>query len=115
MVSKLNEVIRERLDEFMRRGCTVLVGDANGADKAVQMYFASRHYTKVVVFLHGAVPQQCGRMAGAQSTAADRKQGVQLLCRKGFRDGGRSAMRRDVVGREEQRNAAKHAEPDRRR
>jgi hypothetical protein len=49
-VSKLNAVIRERFDDFMKRGCTVLVGDANGADKAVQTYFASKHYTKVIVF-----------------------------------------------------------------
>jgi hypothetical protein len=49
-VSKLNAVIRERFDDFMKRGCTVLVGDANGADKAVQTYFASKHYMKVTVF-----------------------------------------------------------------
>lgn len=49
-VSKLNAVIRERLDDLIRRGCTILVGDANGADKAVQQYFAERHYPHVVVF-----------------------------------------------------------------
>ena len=49
-VSKLNAVIRERFDDFMKRGCTVLVGDANGADKAVQTYLASKRYTKVIVF-----------------------------------------------------------------
>ena len=29
-VSKLNAVIRERFDDFIKRGCTILVGDANG-------------------------------------------------------------------------------------
>src|SRR5229473_2966884 len=49
-VSKLNKVIRTRLDDLMKRGCTIFVGDANGADKAVQTYFANRRYSSVVVF-----------------------------------------------------------------
>ena len=49
-VSKLNAVIRARLDDLMKRGCAILIGDANGADKAVQTYFASKHYTDVIVF-----------------------------------------------------------------
>jgi hypothetical protein len=48
--SKLNPVIRGRLDDLIRRGCTILIGDANGADRAVQSYFAKQHYTKVVVY-----------------------------------------------------------------
>jgi hypothetical protein len=49
-VSKLNAVIRARLDDLVKRGCTILVGDANGADKAVQAYFADKHYSNVIVF-----------------------------------------------------------------
>src|SRR5260370_8793732 len=49
-VSKLNAVIRGRLDDLIKRGCTILIGDANGADKAVQTYFATKHYTNVIVF-----------------------------------------------------------------
>jgi hypothetical protein len=49
-VSKLNAVIRERLDDLMKRHCTILIGDANGADKSVQQYFADNHYQHVVVF-----------------------------------------------------------------
>ena len=49
-VSKLNSVICARLDDLIKRGCTVFIGDANGADKAVQTYFARHHYDKVVVF-----------------------------------------------------------------
>jgi hypothetical protein len=49
-VSKLNAVIRVRLDDLVKRGCKVLVGDANGADKAVQTYFADKHYANVIVF-----------------------------------------------------------------
>jgi hypothetical protein len=49
-VSKLNRVIRARLDDFIRRGDSILIGDANGADKAVQQYFADRRYPNVEVF-----------------------------------------------------------------
>lgn len=63
-VSKLNAVIRERFDDFMKRGCTILVGDANGADKAVQMYFASKHYMNVTVFCM----EECRNNVGAWPT-----------------------------------------------
>jgi hypothetical protein len=49
-VSKLNATIRARLDDLMRRQCRIFIGDANGADKAVQMYLDKRHYQNVTVF-----------------------------------------------------------------
>lgn len=49
-VSRLNSQIKERLDNIMRQNLTVLVGDANGADKAVQRYLAKCHYANVVVY-----------------------------------------------------------------
>ncbi|MGH9622786.1 MAG: hypothetical protein ACRD4G_00410 [Bryobacteraceae bacterium] len=49
-VSNLNATIRARLDDLMKRGCTIFIGDANGADKAVQGYLAKQQYPKVVVF-----------------------------------------------------------------
>jgi hypothetical protein len=49
-ISKLNEPLREKLDDFIQRGCTIFIGDANGADKAVQQYLAAREYQHVVVY-----------------------------------------------------------------
>ena len=49
-ISKLNDPLREKLDDFKQRGCTIFIGDANGADKAVQQYLASREYQNVVVY-----------------------------------------------------------------
>jgi hypothetical protein len=49
-VSKLNGAIRARVDDLINRGLTVFIGDANGADKAVQQYLAERNYANVVVF-----------------------------------------------------------------
>ena len=49
-IRRMNSVIRERLDDFIRRGCTIFVGDANGADKAVQSHFAERGYKNIIVY-----------------------------------------------------------------
>jgi hypothetical protein len=49
-VSRLNPVIRARLDDLINRRCSILIGDANGADKAVQQYFAKREYANITVF-----------------------------------------------------------------
>lgn len=49
-VSRLNNAICARLDDFIARDCMILIGDANGADKAVQQHFADRSYPRVVVF-----------------------------------------------------------------
>ena len=52
-VSRLNAAIRERLDRIIDAGHDVLIGDANGADRAVQQYFADRKYGRVTVFCTG--------------------------------------------------------------
>lgn len=49
-LSRLNKDVKRRLDNIIDRGFTVMVGDANGADKAVQRYLASRRYQNVIVF-----------------------------------------------------------------
>lgn len=55
--SRLNANIRARLDAIMASGMTILVGDANGADKAVQSYLSSHEYSTVIVFVVGRVPR----------------------------------------------------------
>ena len=49
-LSRLTPQIQERLDNIMSRNLAVLVGDANGADKAVQRYLAKHQYRRVVVY-----------------------------------------------------------------
>jgi hypothetical protein len=49
-ISRLNKEAARRIDNIVDRGLQVLVGDANGADKAVQQYLASKHYPNVTVF-----------------------------------------------------------------
>ena len=49
-VSRLDEAVRGRLDEIIRKQLPVIIGDANGADRAVQDYFHQRAYEHVEVY-----------------------------------------------------------------
>lgn len=49
-VSRLDSQVRERLDEIVRKQLWVLIGDANGADRAVQHYLQSCGHSQVEVF-----------------------------------------------------------------
>ncbi len=54
-ISRLGAPIRERIDNILSKGLHVIVGDANGADKAFQAYLAERGYGNVTVFCSGSV------------------------------------------------------------
>ena len=49
-VSRLNDEVRRRIDRIIEQGFAVVVGDADGIDKAVQKYLHSRGYERVEVF-----------------------------------------------------------------
>ena len=49
-VSRLSADVRSRIDSIMEKRILVLVGDANGADKAVQQHLHSKGYNLVEVF-----------------------------------------------------------------
>jgi hypothetical protein len=49
-VNHLAADVCRRLDEMIQRELAILVGDANGADKAIQTHFAERSYKNVRVF-----------------------------------------------------------------
>jgi len=49
-IARLNEAIRSKLDELLDRGLWMVVGDANGADRALQQHLADRGYERVVVY-----------------------------------------------------------------
>jgi adenine-specific DNA-methyltransferase len=56
-VSRLNDVICERLQAILDAGLGVFLGDANGADKAAQRWSAERGYRQVTVFHSGTSPR----------------------------------------------------------
>lgn len=60
-ISRLNGDLRKRLEQIIEKQLAVLVGDANGADRAVQEFFREHHYPNVVVFCTGG---QCRNNLG---------------------------------------------------
>jgi hypothetical protein len=48
-ISRLPAEVKTRLDTMVEKGFQILVGDANGADKAVQRYLADKSYPNVLV------------------------------------------------------------------
>jgi len=52
-VSKLKAEVRQRIDRIIEKRLPIIIGDANGADKAVQEYLASKSYDLVEVFCAG--------------------------------------------------------------
>lgn len=54
-ISRLNGMIRDRMQNMIDQGFKIIVGDANGADKALQGFLAEAAYSKVYVFCAGPV------------------------------------------------------------
>ena len=52
-ITRLNDTIRYTADNIMRQRFAIVIGDANGADKAVQSYFAEKAYRNVIVYCMG--------------------------------------------------------------
>jgi len=52
-LSRISDEIRERLDNMVSNGLSIVIGDANGADKAMQSYLAENEYKNVIVFCAG--------------------------------------------------------------
>lgn len=52
-IVRLSSEVRGRVDNVISSGLAVLIGDANGADKALQRYLADRKYANVTVFCSG--------------------------------------------------------------
>lgn len=49
-LGRVNAEIAVRLDNIIQKGLRVIVGDANGFDRAAQQYFADHGYRSVVVY-----------------------------------------------------------------
>ena len=52
-ISRTNDLIRKHLDNLISRRRYIIVGDANGADRAMQSYFAEAGYSDVTVYCAG--------------------------------------------------------------
>ncbi len=73
-LGKLSRAVKERAHNIMSNGYVVLIGDANGADRAMQGYLAEKSYPHVLVFCAG---NDCRNNIGGWETRrvfADRSQ-----------------------------------------
>lgn len=52
-ISRLDEEVKRRIDRMIEKRLPIIVGDANGADKAVQEYLRTKDYDLVEVFCSG--------------------------------------------------------------
>ena len=52
-ISRLNHLIRNRLQDIIDHNLRTLIGDANGADKAMQSHLFEQKYTNVLIFCAG--------------------------------------------------------------
>lgn len=52
-IARLGKPVLERLESIVNQGHAVVVGDANGVDKAVQKFFLEKGYKNVEVFVSG--------------------------------------------------------------
>jgi hypothetical protein len=69
-VSRLNHTIREKLDDLIARQCEILVGDANGADKAAQEHLAQQQYQHVIVYCMNTCRNNAGNWPTKQVEAS---------------------------------------------
>lgn len=53
-ITRLNSEIRQRLENVVNQGLTVVIGDAYGADKTMQAFLAEMQYSNVEVFFAGS-------------------------------------------------------------
>ena len=60
-LSRLNKKVTRTLDRLIERDLTIIIGDANGADKAVQSYLVNKQYRNVIVF---CMQNQCRNNLG---------------------------------------------------
>lgn len=54
-INRLNSDIRSRIHNILEQGFQVFIGDADGADKAMQSYLAEQRYLNVSVFCAGNI------------------------------------------------------------
>ncbi len=56
-VTRLDDAVKRRLDRIVEKRLPVIVGDANGADRAVQRYLHARQFELVEVFAADESPR----------------------------------------------------------
>jgi len=56
-IGRIGEEVRRRMDNMIENRLAIVVGDANGADKAMQSYLAELKYSDVTIYFVGDAPR----------------------------------------------------------
>ena len=56
-IKRLNDKVRQRIEKAVTSGLSVVVGDADGADTAIQQYLMMLNAENVTVYCSGAAQQ----------------------------------------------------------
>lgn len=54
-ISRLNPQIRERINNILSNNFDIVIGDANGADKAIQKFLQEQDYANVHIYFSGKI------------------------------------------------------------
>ncbi len=82
-ISRLSEQVQERLFNITRSGAHVIVGDANGADKAAQKFLLDNAYQNVTVFCSGdSCRNNLGQWETKNISAPDNAKGFSFYAAK---------------------------------
>lgn len=82
-VSRLNQEVQMRLQNIINKGFTILVGDANGIDKQIQIYCHAAGYNQVSVFAsNGKARNNVGNWAVNKVEVPSNVKGVEFYTAK---------------------------------
>ena len=82
-IARLPAEAKTRIDNVVAKRFAIVVGDANGADKAVQKYLAEAKYDKVTVYCSGdASRNNLGQWETHTVNAGERKKNFQFYAAK---------------------------------
>jgi hypothetical protein len=56
-IKRLDHTVKERIDNIVASNFEIVVGDANGADTAIQAYLFSLKYPRVTIYCSGSSPR----------------------------------------------------------
>ena len=82
-ITRLPVEAKTRIDNVVDKGLAIMVGDANGADKAVQEHLAEAKYDKVTVYCSGGTSRNnVGQWATCNVSAGEREKSFQFYAAK---------------------------------
>ncbi len=88
-LSSLDEKVKKRLLNIVNKDLTIIVGDANGIDKAVQQFLYAHQYHNVIVYTSGGnVRNNIGNWPVEKVEVADKVTGFDFYAAKDIKMAG---------------------------